>query len=158
MTQPQRDRLAAAQRELLDALLANGPVPAGFAPERIEAERRALLNKRRNIVAVLRPDVAAELGDRFRPLFADYARQHPKRADVRFREDAAAFAAWAAELGELALSKSAAPPGRAAPAGRATPLERVKRWWRRAGGRTKTDTKADGKAGTGAHSGAGSGE
>lgn len=113
MTQPQRDRLAAAQAELLEALLSNGPVPAGFAPDRIEVERRALLNKRRGIVAALRPEVAAGLGDRFRPLFADYAREHPKRVGTRFREDAAAFAEWAAARGEWS------PP-------------RPKRWWRRA--------------------------
>ncbi|MFT7840590.1 hypothetical protein Q5530_30985 [Saccharothrix sp. BKS2] len=111
MTQPQRDRLAAAQAELLRALLAGGSAPPGFAADRVEVERRALLNKRRGIVASLRPEVAAELGNRFRPLFDEYAGQHPRQVGTRFREDAAAFAEWAAARGELS------PPPR-------------KRWWR----------------------------
>ncbi|NUT53318.1 MAG: hypothetical protein HOV94_39435 [Saccharothrix sp.] len=105
MTQPQRDRLHAAQLELLRALLADGEVPAGFDVERVRIERRALLNKRRGIVESLRPEVAAELGARFRPLFEDYARAHPKEAGTRFREDAARFAEWAVARGELARPK-----------------------------------------------------
>lgn len=113
MTRPQRDRLAAAQAELLRALLADGAVPAGFDEDRVRVEKRALLNKRRGIVAMLRPDVAAELDERFRPLFDAYAKSHPKEVGTRFREDAARFAEWAVARGELA------PP-------------RKKRWWRRA--------------------------
>ncbi|MFE2751894.1 hypothetical protein ACFXGA_07800 [Actinosynnema sp. NPDC059335] len=112
MTQPQRDRLAAAQAELLRALLADGDAPAGFDEERLRVERRALLNKRRGIVEMLRPDVAAELGERFRPLFDAYARAHPKEVGTRFREDAARFAEWAVRRGEL--------------------KPRKRRWWRRA--------------------------
>lgn len=113
MTQPQRDRLAAAQAELLRALLADGAVPEGFDAERVRIEKRALLGKRRGIVAMLQPEVAAELGDRFRPLFDAYAAGHPKEVGTRFREDAARFAEWAVARGELA------PPKR-------------RRWWRRA--------------------------
>ncbi|MGM1059925.1 hypothetical protein [Saccharothrix sp. Mg75] len=113
MTGPQRERLGAAQAELLDALLAGGTPPAGFDERMVRVERRALLDKRRGIVGSLRPDVAAELGERFRPLFDEYAAGNPRRAGSRFRDDAAAFAAWAAERGELA------PPPR-------------RRWWRRA--------------------------
>ncbi|WP_158842746.1 hypothetical protein [Saccharothrix deserti] len=112
MTQPQRDRLGAAQAELLRALLADGEVPAGFDEERVRIEKRALLNKRRGIVEMLRPDVAAELGERFRPLFDAYARAHPKEVGTRFREDAARFAEWAVARGESTAPK--------------------KRWWRRA--------------------------
>ncbi|MFD1146316.1 hypothetical protein [Saccharothrix hoggarensis] len=101
MTGPQRERLAAAQAELLRALLADGPVPAGFDPERVRVERRALLAKRRGIVAALRPDVAAELGDRFRPLFDAYAAGRPKEDGTRFRENAARFAEWAVAEGAL---------------------------------------------------------
>lgn len=113
MTRPQRDRLAAAQAELLRALLADGDAPAGFDEERLRIERRALLNKRRGIVEALRPEVAAELGERFRPLFDAYARAHPKEVGTRFREDAARFAEWAVRQGGLE------PP-------------RKRRWWRRA--------------------------
>ncbi|MBW4717481.1 hypothetical protein [Saccharothrix obliqua] len=112
MTEPQRERLAAAQAGLLRALLADGTPPAGFDPERLRVEARSLLNKRRGVVAALRPDVAAELADRFRPLFDEYARAHPRRDGTRFREDAAAFAEWATARGELT------PPRR-------------RRWWRR---------------------------
>ena len=113
MTQPQRESLAAQQTELLRALLGDGAPPAGFDPERLRVEARALLNKRRGIVAMLRPDVADALGERFRPLFDTYARAHPRQAGSRAREDAAAFAEWAVARGELA------PP-------------RKRRWWRRA--------------------------
>ncbi|MFJ6676443.1 hypothetical protein ACIQMJ_35525 [Actinosynnema sp. NPDC091369] len=113
MTQPQRERLAAAQADLLRALLADGDVPDGFDPERVRVEKRALLAKRRGIVAALRPDVAAELGERFRPLFDAYAAAHPKEVGTRFREDAARFAEWAVARGELQPPKK-------------------KRWWQRA--------------------------
>ncbi len=112
MTRPQRERLAAAQAELLHALLGDGEPPAGFDPERLRVEAQALRNKRRGIVAMLRPDVADELGDRFRPLFDTYARTHPRHEGTRFREDAATFAEWAVAQGELR------PP-------------RKPRWWQR---------------------------
>ncbi|GAA2668814.1 MULTISPECIES: hypothetical protein [Actinosynnema] len=116
MTGPQRERLAAAQGELLRALLADGPAPGGFDAERLRVEARSLLNKRRSVVASIRPDVAGELGERFRPLFAEYARGNPRRDGSRMREDAAAFAEWAAARGELAAL-------------RASRSER-RRWWR----------------------------
>lgn len=112
MTRPQRDRLAAAQTELLRALLADGAVPPGFDEDRVRIEKRALRNKRRGIVEMLRPDVADELGERFRPLFDAYARTHPKEDGTRFREDAARFADWAVAQGELKPPKK-------------------KRWWQR---------------------------
>lgn len=109
-----RERLAAAQAELLRALLADGPVPQGFDEKRISVERRSLLAKRRSVAAMLGPDVANELGERFRPLFDSYAVLHPRLAGSRAREDAANFAQWARERGEL------------------TPVETPrKRWWRR---------------------------
>ncbi|MEU4743979.1 hypothetical protein AB0G02_26420 [Actinosynnema sp. NPDC023658] len=118
MTQPQRDRVGAAQAELLRALLAGGSPPAGFDEQRLRVERRALLNKRRGIVEMLRPEVAVELGERFRPLFDAYASAHPKEVGTRFREDAARFVEWAVERGELRRKE---PPKKS-------------RWWRRGGG------------------------
>jgi hypothetical protein len=97
-----RERLASRQAELLNALLANGPAPAGFDEQRLGVERRALLSKRRGIVRMLGPAVADELGDRFRRLFDAYAVEHPRRAGSRAREDAAAFAEWCRASGELA--------------------------------------------------------
>ncbi|MCR3753606.1 hypothetical protein LX88_007615 [Lentzea californiensis] len=96
-----RERLAARQTELLNALLANGPAPAGFDEQRLGVERLALLSKRRGIVRMLGPAVADELGDRFRPLFDAYAAEHPRRAGSRAREDAASFAEWCRVSGEL---------------------------------------------------------
>lgn len=102
-----RERLAAQQAELLKALLANGPVPAGFDEQRLGVERRALLSKRRGIVRMLGPAVADELGDRFRPLFDAYALENPRRAGSRAREDAAAFAEWCRARGELPERRTA---------------------------------------------------
>jgi cation transport regulator ChaB len=101
----QRARLAQAQAELLAALLADGPTPAGFDEQRLRVEANSLLAKRRGIVAMLNPDVADELGERFRPLFTQYARAHPRRSGSRAREDAADFVAWARARGALATPK-----------------------------------------------------
>ncbi|WP_439655828.1 hypothetical protein ACSHWB_25680 [Lentzea sp. HUAS TT2] len=100
-----RERLATQQAELLNALLANGPAPAGFDEQRLVVERRALLSKRRGIVRMLGPAVADELGDRFRPLFDAYAVEHPRRAGSRAREDAVAFAEWCRASGELSAER-----------------------------------------------------
>ncbi|MFC5945892.1 hypothetical protein ACFPZ4_31085, partial [Micromonospora harpali] len=43
--------LAARQAELVAALVAGGPLPAGFAPTPVDAARRALLRKRAGDVA-----------------------------------------------------------------------------------------------------------
>lgn len=102
-----RERLAARQAELLNALLANGPVPPGFDEQRVAVERRALLSKRRGIVRMLGPEVANELGDRFRPLFDAYAVEHPRQTGSRAREDAAAFAEWCRAAGELSAKRKA---------------------------------------------------
>ncbi|MEU7481267.1 hypothetical protein AB0A63_35195 [Lentzea sp. NPDC042327] len=85
----------------MNALLTGTPAPAGFDERRIEVERRALLAKRRGIVRMLGPEVAHELGDRFRPLFDRYALANPRKAGSRAREDAAAFADWLRAAGEL---------------------------------------------------------
>jgi hypothetical protein len=105
MTQPQRDRLAEAQGELLRALLADGPVPTGFDSERLRVEADALLAKRRRVVAMLQPDACAELDDRFIPLFNEYARAHPRATGSRAREDGQAFVEWLREHGHLARER-----------------------------------------------------
>ncbi|MET0133178.1 MAG: hypothetical protein ABW215_06250 [Kibdelosporangium sp.] len=96
MTQPQRDRLADAQAELLRALLAGGPAPAGFDVDRLRVEADALLAKRRRLVAMLEPEACDEIDD-FGSLFDEYARSHPRVAGTRAREDAQAFVQWADE-------------------------------------------------------------
>ncbi|MFI9388865.1 hypothetical protein [Kutzneria sp. NPDC052558] len=105
-----RELLAAQQAELLRALLAGAPTPAGFDDARIRAQARALLSKRGRVTWRLRPDLADSLGDRFGPLFAEYAAGHPKAVGVRARQDAEQFALWLVAQGHLA------PPRRA--------------WWR----------------------------
>ncbi|MCP2168299.1 hypothetical protein [Goodfellowiella coeruleoviolacea] len=109
-TEAARQRLAAQQAELLHALLAGGTPPAGFDQQRLRAEASALLAKRRGVVAVLRPDLTEALDERFRPLFDEFAADHPRRAGTRMRQDAAAFATWLVERGAL-------------------PPPRRRRWW-----------------------------
>ena len=96
-----RERLAAAQAELLRALLAGADPPAGFDPERLAVEADALRAKRRRIVAHLRPDVPAALGDRFGSLFDAYAAANPRTDGTRARSDADEFTKWLAAQGEL---------------------------------------------------------
>ncbi|AHI00158.1 hypothetical protein GCM10010174_82660 [Kutzneria viridogrisea] len=107
-----RESLALQQGELLRALLAGGQPPAGFDPERIAAQTRALLAKRRRVVAMIRPDLAEALGDRFALTFTAYAVDHPRLAGSRAREDAEAFGTWLVDQGELAAPRRS--------------------WWRRA--------------------------
>lgn len=54
--------LAARQAELVAALVAGDPVPAGFDPAAIEATRRSLLRKRAAEAAKVWPMLAASLG------------------------------------------------------------------------------------------------
>ncbi|PPK64683.1 hypothetical protein V5P93_005927 [Actinokineospora auranticolor] len=107
-----RAELAAAQAELLRAVLAGGPVPDGFDAAAVRVEAAALLAKRRRIVAQLAPGVAEEVGDRYAELFAAYAAGNPRVTGSRFREDAAAFETWLVERGEIEAPKR-------------------KRWWKR---------------------------
>ncbi|MCK2240456.1 MULTISPECIES: hypothetical protein [unclassified Crossiella] len=101
MTTPDRTRLAKAQAELLQALLANGPAPAGFDPARLHAQSLALRAKRRRVTAALRPDLPERLGPRFRPLFDEYATTHPRHEGTGARTDANTFATWLTQSGHL---------------------------------------------------------
>lgn len=96
-----REELAARQRALVEALLAGAPVPAGFDERRVGVEAAALRSKRRAIAANLRPDLVDLLGDRFRPLFDTWAREHPKPVDLSFRADLTRFDSWLHEEGHL---------------------------------------------------------
>lgn len=111
---PSDTELAAAQADLLRALLTDGEVPEGFHPKRLRVEANALLNKRRGVAALLRPDIVDALGDRFRPLFDTCARAHPRASGSPARDDTAAFAERAAVSGELP-----------------TPTPPRRRWWRK---------------------------
>jgi hypothetical protein len=85
-----RGRLAQAQADLLAALVAQAPPPPGFDPARIHVQARALLAKRRSIVAALRPDLVDLAGASFRDRFDTYARLTRRPASAR--DDAEAFA------------------------------------------------------------------
>ena len=102
-----RDELAAKQAQLLRALLADGEPPPGFTAEDLNREAEALRAKRRRVTAMLRPDVAEELGEQYAPAFERFARTHPKGVDTRARQDADDFAAWATEQGLLTRPKRA---------------------------------------------------
>jgi hypothetical protein len=86
-----RRRLADAQTRLLAALLGGAPPPAGFDPARLRVQADALLAKRRDLVARMRPDLAEMLADDFGDRFEAYARANPRPA-AGAGADAAAFA------------------------------------------------------------------
>jgi hypothetical protein len=65
--------LAARQAGLVAALVAGGPDPAGFDPDRLAVVRRALLRKRAGEVAAVWPLLAASLGTDWPATFADFA-------------------------------------------------------------------------------------
>ena len=88
-----REALAAAQAELVAALVAGGPEPSGFDAERLRIQAQSLIAKRRGGVAralaVFAPELLPELG----PHFTAYAEGRPKPSGGS-RADAQAFAAW----------------------------------------------------------------
>ncbi|SEQ45930.1 hypothetical protein SAMN05216481_108130 [Streptomyces radiopugnans] len=90
-TDAARRRLATVQAALLGALVADGPVPAGFDPERLEIQRRALVAKRASVIAGIAPELPDVLGDQYRPAFAAYARGRPMTGG--YRPDAMRFVA-----------------------------------------------------------------
>ncbi|MCC3772495.1 hypothetical protein [Streptomyces sp. UNOC14_S4] len=78
-----RRRLARDQAALLAALVAGGPVPRGFDPERLEVQRKALLAKRAEGLVRAAPELALILGREFPGLFHAYARTRPLAAGPR---------------------------------------------------------------------------
>ncbi len=62
--------LAARQAELVAALVASGPLPSGFDPDRLAVARRALLRKRAGEAAGVWPLLAASLGRAWPDAFA----------------------------------------------------------------------------------------
>ncbi|GLW52582.1 hypothetical protein Kpho01_05930 [Kitasatospora phosalacinea] len=88
-----RVRLAHRQEQLLAALVAGGPAPAGFDPEQLRGQAAGLLAKRRETVGHLLPELPELLGPDFAPLFTRYATGRPLTGG--HRADARAFAAWA---------------------------------------------------------------
>ncbi|MCP3101677.1 hypothetical protein LZ198_22625 [Myxococcus sp. K15C18031901] len=86
-----RAHLAQAQADLVRALGTGAPVPAGFDPGRVEAAARALLDKRRRLVAKTWPSLVTGLGATFATRFDAWARLHPMTVEPRPLVDGRAF-------------------------------------------------------------------
>ncbi len=99
--------LAVRQAHLVDALVRRAPVPGGFAPDRIEAARQALLAKRCREVAHHWPALLARPAAR--QAFVQWAADRPKTTSYA---DGFGFAREQAKAGRL--SPAAADEFRAA--------------------------------------------
>jgi hypothetical protein len=100
-----RDDLARRQAELLHALLAGGPAPRGFDPSRLRVEANVLRRKHGRVLAYQRPELAEALGERYGPLFTEFASARPKKAAERSGAYADAFVTWLIEQGHLPKPK-----------------------------------------------------
>lgn len=94
--------LADRQAELVAALVAGAPVPPGFDPRLVDAARRALLRKRAGEVRRHWPMLAAGLGERWLPVFTDWAAGRVPAGASRDGWDLARSLAAAGGLPELA--------------------------------------------------------
>ncbi|WP_410610611.1 hypothetical protein [Amycolatopsis sp. lyj-109] len=100
-----REELARRQAELLHALLAGGPAPAGFDPARLKVEAQVLRRKHGRVLAYQRPELAEALGERYGPLFAQFTAARPKKAAERSGAYADEFVTWLIEGGHLPKPK-----------------------------------------------------
>ena len=100
MTESRR-RLADQQAELVRALVAKGPIPAGFDAKRIQACARSLVNKRRQALARAWPKLVKLLGERYVAHFTAYAGAHPLPGTGSPLADGRAFLDWLDQQGEL---------------------------------------------------------
>lgn len=75
--------LADQQRALVDALVAGGDIPDGFAAAGVRATRTALRRKRAGEVARVWPFLAASFGDGWTAAFAAWADGRPPRGSLR---------------------------------------------------------------------------
>ena len=96
-----RKRLAAAQLELVRALVSNEIMPAEFDSARIQATADALLLKRSHSVAHAWPGLARSLGSSFDERFAVYARSRPIVQEGGPLADGRAFARDLARAGDV---------------------------------------------------------
>ena len=92
------EELAAAQAALVAALVAGGPLPAGFDTTAVDATRRALLRKRAGEVATAWPLLAASLGTAFTREFMRWAAVRPPTGSTA---DGLAFAKYLRDAGDL---------------------------------------------------------
>jgi hypothetical protein len=96
-----RTRLEAQQAELVRALTGQGPAPARFDRQRVEAAALSLLRKRLRGVAEVWPGLSAALGERFAEHFLAYARSTPLPRSGSALADGRAFARHLEKSGEL---------------------------------------------------------
>lgn len=89
-----RERLAKAQTELVRALVAQAPIPAGFDEARVHAAARSLVSKRRQVLARAWPSLLNALGDSYVEAFTKYAQTQPLPACATPRGDGRAFLRW----------------------------------------------------------------
>ena len=78
-----RPDLATRQAELVAALVAGAPDPAGFDRERLAVARRALVRKRAGEVAAVWPLLAASLGPRWHSTVAAHVAGRPPAGALR---------------------------------------------------------------------------
>jgi hypothetical protein len=78
-----RAELAARQAELVAALVAGAPIPAGFDYERVRVATDALLRKRAGEAAAHWPALRAELGPQWISEFGAFVRGRPPQGGLR---------------------------------------------------------------------------
>ena len=81
MSPEERRNLAEQQAGLVRGLAGQSGLPAGFNRNHLATAAASLLAKRRRGVERTWPGLAESLGDRFRQVFAQYARSHPLPAE-----------------------------------------------------------------------------
>jgi len=94
MTTAARQKLAATQAELVRALVARGPIPAGFDENRLRITARSLISKRRQALAQIWPTIVRGIGTPFVERFTTYAAEHPLPLSANTLADGRAFLAW----------------------------------------------------------------
>ena len=76
------------------ALVAQGPIPAGFDEARVRATARSLVNKRRQSLARIWPSLVKAIGASYAETFTKYAQAHPMPVCATPRGDGRAFLRW----------------------------------------------------------------
>lgn len=94
MTALARQLLTQSQGELVRALVAQGPTPAGFDEERLRAAARSLVNKRRQCVARVWPKLVEILGATYIEAFTRYATAQPLPGCAAPLADGRMFLRW----------------------------------------------------------------
>lgn len=78
-----RADLAARQEALVAALVRGGPMPPGFAPDRVRAASLALIAKRAGEIAGVWPALRVELGPQWSEVVRRHADTHPPQGAIR---------------------------------------------------------------------------